>query len=76
MNHSELHIIDLCIIGAYLITMVLVGVYCVKRVKNTGDYYVAGPVSGTACADGYSLCHNHWWQRPYGPGRRGVFQWV
>lgn len=56
MNHSELHIIDLCIIGAYLITMVLVGVYCVKRVKNTGDYYVAGRSLGplvlmaTVCA--------------------------
>lgn len=44
------------IIGAYLITMVLVGVYCVRRVKNTGDYYVAGRSLGpmvlmaTVCA--------------------------
>lgn len=56
MNHSELNIIDLGIIAAYLITMVLVGVYCVKRVKNTGDYYVAGRSLGplvlmaTVCA--------------------------
>ena len=42
MDHSQLHIIDLLIIGAYLIIMVLVGVYSVKRIKNTGDYYVAG----------------------------------
>ena len=56
MNHSELNIIDLGIIAVYLITMVLVGVYCVKRVKNTGDYYVAGRSLGplvlmaTVCA--------------------------
>ena len=49
MNHSELHLID-------LITMVSVGVYCVRRVKNTGDYYVAGRSLGpmelmaTVCA--------------------------
>lgn len=56
MNHSELHIIDLGIIAAYLITMVMVGIYFVKRVKNTGDYYVAGRSLGplvlmaTVCA--------------------------
>ena len=56
MNHSELHLIDLLIIGASLITMVSVGVYCVRRVKNTGDYYVAGRSLGpmvlmaTVCA--------------------------
>jgi len=56
LNHSELHLIDLLIIGAYLITMVSVGVYCVRRVKTTGDYYVAGRSLGpmvlmsTVCA--------------------------
>ena len=56
MNHSELHLIDLLIIGAYLIAMVSVGVYFVRRVKNTGDYYVAGRTLGpmvlmaTVCA--------------------------
>lgn len=56
MIHNELHIIDLIIIGAYLVTMVLVGVYFVRRVKNTGDYYVAGRSLGpmvlmaTVCA--------------------------
>ena len=56
MDHSQLHIIDLLIIGAYLIIMVLVGVYSVKRIKNTGDYYVAGRSFGplvlmaTVCA--------------------------
>lgn len=56
MNHSELHILDLVIVGAYLLTMVLIGVYSVKRIKNTGDYFVAGHSFGpmvlmaTVCA--------------------------
>ena len=56
MNHGELSALDLIIIGAYLITMVVVGVHFVKRIKNTGDYYVAGRSIGplvmmaTVCA--------------------------
>ena len=49
MDHSLLSIWDLIIIGAYLILMVLVGVYSVKRIKNTGDYYVAGRSFGPWC---------------------------
>ena len=48
MDHSLLSIWDLIIIGAYLILMVLVGVYSVKRIKNTGDYYVAGRNTGAS----------------------------
>ena len=53
---EKLSVWDLVIIGAYLILMVLVGVYSVKRIKNTGDYYVAGRSFGplvlmaTVCA--------------------------
>ncbi len=56
MDHSVLSIWDLAIIGGYLVLMVLVGVYSVKRIKNTGDYYVAGRSFGplvlmaTVCA--------------------------
>ncbi|MGO5021670.1 sodium:solute symporter family protein [Lawsonibacter sp. LCP25S3_G6] len=56
MDHSLLSIWDLIIIGAYLLSMVLVGVYSVKRIKNAGDYYVAGRSFGpfvlmaTVCA--------------------------
>ncbi len=56
MNHSELHMLDLIIIAAYLLLMVLVGVYSVKRIKNSGDYFVAGRSFGpmvlmaTVCA--------------------------
>ena len=56
MDHSLLSIWDLVIIGAYLLLMVLVGVYSVRRIKNTGDYYVAGRSFGplvlmaTVCA--------------------------
>ena len=52
----EISVWDLIIIGVYLIVMVLVGVYSVKRIKNTGDYYVAGRSFGplvlmaTVCA--------------------------
>lgn len=56
MNHSELSVLDLFIIGLYLVVMVAVGVYFIKRIKNTGDYYVAGRSLGplvmmaTVCA--------------------------
>ncbi len=56
MDHSQLSTWDLLIIGAYLVILVLVGVYSVKRIKNTGDYYVAGRSFGplvlmaTVCA--------------------------
>jgi len=56
MNHSELNILDLIIVGVYLLAMVAIGVYSVKRIKNTGDYFVAGHSFGplvlmaTVCA--------------------------
>ncbi len=56
MDHSQLHFIDLAIIVVYLVGMVAIGVVCVKRVKNAGDYYVAGRSFGplvlmaTVCA--------------------------
>lgn len=56
MNHSELNFWDLAIVGIYLVAMVAVGVYSVKRIKNTGDYFVAGRSFGpmvlmaTVCA--------------------------
>lgn len=56
MDHTQLSVIDLAIIAAYLLAMVAVGVYFMKRIKNTGDYYVAGRSLGpwvmmaTVCA--------------------------
>lgn len=56
MNHSEISVWDLVIIAVYLITMISIGVYSIKRVKNRGDYYVAGRSFGpmvlmaTVCA--------------------------
>ena len=56
MDHSVLTILDLGIIAAYLVIMVLVGVYSVRRIQNTMDYYVAGRSFGpmvlmaTVCA--------------------------
>lgn len=56
MNHGELSILDLVIVAIYLLAMVSIGVYSVKRVKNTGDYFVAGHSFGplvlmaTVCA--------------------------
>ena len=56
MNHGELHLIDLLIIGAYLVGMVYIGVSSIKKIKNSGDYYVAGRSFGplvlmaTVCA--------------------------
>ena len=56
MNHSELTALDLGIVGVYLVAMVLIGVLCVRRIKSSGDYYVAGRSFGpmvlmaTVCA--------------------------
>ena len=56
MDHTQLSPLDLGIIALYLITMVAVGIYFVRRIKNTGDYYVAGRTLGplvmmaTVCA--------------------------
>ncbi|MCD7844933.1 MAG: sodium:solute symporter family protein [Oscillospiraceae bacterium] len=47
---------DLVIIGVYLLVMVLIGVTAIRRVRNAGDYYVAGRSFGplvlmaTVCA--------------------------
>lgn len=56
MDHTQLSVLDLGIIAFYLISMVAVGVYFVRRIKDTGDYYVAGRSLGplvmmaTVCA--------------------------
>lgn len=56
MNHSEISVWDLAIIAVYLLVMVSIGVYFIRRVKNSGDYYVAGRSFGpmvlmaTVCA--------------------------
>ena len=73
MDHSLLSIWDLLIIGAYLLLMVLVGVYSVRRIQNTGDYYVAGRSFGP---DGNSLRYDHRRKRPDGPGGCGLLQRV
>ena len=64
MNHSQLHAIDLAIIGAYLIAMIVIGLVVVKKIKNTDDYYLGGRSFGplvlmaTVCATiiGGMLC--------------------
>ncbi|MBQ7000773.1 MAG: sodium:solute symporter family protein [Oscillospiraceae bacterium] len=56
MDHSQIQLIDLSIIIAYLIGMMLIGVFSVRRIKNSKDYYVAGRSFGpivmmaTVCA--------------------------
>lgn len=56
MDHGQINVLDFVIIGVYLVAMVSVGVYFVKRIRNTGDYYVAGRSLGplvmmaTVCA--------------------------
>ena len=42
MNHSQLHAIDLAIIGAYLIAMIVIGLVVVRKIRNMDDYYLAG----------------------------------
>ena len=54
--HNEITGLDLGILGIYLVGMVLVGVLCVRKVKNANDYYTAGRSFGpfvlmaTVCA--------------------------
>lgn len=56
MDHSQISVWDYAIVGIYLVLMVFVGLYSVKRIKNSGDYYVAGRSFGplvlmaTVCA--------------------------
>lgn len=56
MDHTQLQTIDIVIIGMYLIAMVAIGVYFVRKVKGADDYYVAGRSFGpfvlmaTVCA--------------------------
>lgn len=56
MLSSEITTLDLIIIGVYLLFMLGVGVWFVKRIKGTGDYYVAGRtlnsfvLTATVCA--------------------------
>ncbi len=56
MDHSQLSFWDLAIVGVYLVVMVVIGVHFIKRIKNAGDYYVAGRSFGplvlmaTVCA--------------------------
>lgn len=44
---AELTNLDLIIIAMYLLVMLGVGVWFVKRIKNTDDYYVAGRTLGS-----------------------------
>jgi len=60
----ELTNLDLVIIVLYMIGMLFVGVWFVKRIKNTGDYYVAGR---TLCADCHCMRVHHRRQRHDGP---------
>ena len=46
---AELTNLDLIIIAMYLLVMLGVGVWFVKRIKNTDDYYVAGRTLGPSC---------------------------
>ena len=52
----EITVLDLVIIAVYLVFMLGVGVWFVRRIKNAGDYYVAGRSLGpfvmtaTVCA--------------------------
>ena len=42
----EVSTLDLLVIAAYLLFMLGVGVWFVKRINNTDDYYVAGRTLG------------------------------
>ena len=56
MDHSILSTLDLVIIAVYLVAMVSIGLYFVRRIKGSEDYYVAGRSFGpfilmaTVCA--------------------------
>lgn len=56
MDHSQISVWDLVVVGVYLIVMVLVGVVSSKKIKSSNDYYLAGRSFGpmvlmaTVCA--------------------------
>ncbi len=39
---SNITTLDLVIVALYLLGMLGIGVYFVRRIQNAGDYYVAG----------------------------------
>ncbi len=39
---SELHAVDLVIILVYIIVLIFLGVFSVRKVKGMDDYYTAG----------------------------------
>lgn len=45
----EVSTLDLLVIAAYLLFMLGVGVWFVKRINNTDDYYVAGRTRDLWC---------------------------
>ena len=53
---SNITTLDLVIVALYLLGMLGIGVYFVRRIQNAGDYYVAGRslgplvLAGTVCA--------------------------
>ena len=60
----ELTNLDLVIIVLYMISMLFVGVWFVKRIKNTGDYYVAGRTLGPFVLTCHCVRVHHRRQRP------------
>ena len=56
MVHEQIHAIDYGIIAIYLVALILIGIFCVKRVKNSQDFFTAGHSFGplvlmaTVCA--------------------------
>jgi len=56
MDHSSITFIDFGIIGLYLVFMMVIGIWFIKKVKGQDDFYVAGRTLGpvvimaTVCA--------------------------
>ena len=66
--YGEVTTLDLVIIGLYLLFMLLVGVWFIKRIKNTDDCYVAGTHWGQ-WSWRHHVCHHYRRQRHDGAGR-------
>ena len=64
---SNITTLDLVIVALYLLGMLGIGVYFVRRIQNAGDYYVAGRSLGFG---GNGMCNDY--RRKRDDGKSGT----
>ena len=66
---SNITTLDLVIVALYLLGMLGIGVYFVRRIQNAGDYYVAGRSLASGFG-GNGMCNDY--RRKRDDGKSGT----